>query len=63
MQDLSQADRTVSQNQRLNLGSVWTRKYIAFILEMYDLSQADRTVVRLAQSSVELCRMTQTGKE
>ena len=31
-------------NQGLNLSSVWTRKWIDFIWEIYDLSQADNTL-------------------
>ena len=34
MYDLNQADRTLSQNQKLKFGSVWTIKCIDFIWEI-----------------------------
>ena len=44
MLDLSQADKTVSQNQKVILGSIWTRKCNDFDCKMLNLSQADKTI-------------------
>ena len=59
MNDLSPADRTLSQNQSLRVGSVWIEKFIVFYLEICDLSFADKT---FSQNQILSVGVVWTGK-